>query len=279
MPWKVKASGPEGLVELQPVIGGLRFAERGELVGGGPVEATRVDHRAAHDRAVAGEVFRRGMHHQRGAQLDRAAQVGGCRSVVHDQRNARVIGDGGDGRNVGDVAAGIGDRLAEHGAGVIVDGRLHRVEIVEIDEFRGPAEALDGLAELRDGAAVKASGHDDVPPRRHDREKRHDLRRVARRAADRADAALERGDAFLQHGDRGIGQARVDEAHFLKVEQRRRVLGIAEDIGRGLVDRGLPRAGGRVGSGAGVDLERIEAVGRAVGHGSSSSWNVCWRQD
>ena len=83
---------------------------------------------------------------------------------------------------------------------------------------------------------------------------------------------LERRDAFLQHGDRGIGQARVDEPDLLQVEQRRRMVRIAEHIGGGLIDRRLPRAGGRIGTRARVDLKRVEAVGGAVCHGVSPRW-------
>jgi hypothetical protein len=54
--------------------------------------------------------------------------------------------------------------LAEDRAGVVVDRGLDRVEIVEIDELRRPAEALDGLAELRDRAAVEPGRDDDVRP-------------------------------------------------------------------------------------------------------------------
>jgi hypothetical protein len=102
------------------------------------------------------------MHDQRRAMLDRAAQVGRRRGVVDDQRHARIVGDRGHGVEVGDVAARVGDGFAEDRAGVVVDGGLDGVEIVEIDEGRGPAEALDRLAELRDRAAVEARRDDDV---------------------------------------------------------------------------------------------------------------------
>ena len=73
-----------------------------------------------------------------------------------------------------------------------------------------------------------------------------------------ADAALERGDPLGQRHHRRVGQARVDVADLLQVEERRGVLGVAEDVGGVLVDRRLPRAGRRVGLGAGMDLQRVE---------------------
>ena len=68
--------------------------------------------------------------------------------------------------------------------------------------------------------------------------------------------------------DGGVRQARIDVADFLQVEELGGMVRVAEDIGGGLVDRHLPRARGRVGLGARVDLQRVEAEGS--GHGSSS---------
>ena len=76
-----------------------------------------------------------------------------------------------------------------------------------------------------------------------------------------ARAAFERRDPFGQRRDGRVGQARVDVAHFLQVEELGGVVGVAEDIGGGLVDRHLPRAGGRVGCGAGMDLQACRSRG------------------
>ena len=84
----------------------------------------------------------------------------------------------------------------------------------------------------------------------------------------RADPALERGDALLQHVLGRVHDPRVDVAELGEPEQRRGVLGVAEDVGRRLVDRGGAGAGGRVGRGAGVDLLGLEGpVGGRVGLG------------
>ena len=104
-----------------------------------------------------------------------------------------------------------------------------------------------------------------LSPGPHQREQRHDLRGVARRGADAADAALERGEALGQRHHRRVGQARVDEAELLEVEEPGGVVDVAEHVGGVLVDRRLPRAGRRVGLGAGVNLQRVEAH-RLVGH-------------
>ena len=71
--------------------------------------------------------------------------------------------------------------------------------------------------------------------------------------------------ALLEHRDRGVGQARVDVAELLQIEQGGRVVDVVEHVGGGLVDRDRPGAGGRIGLGAGVHRQGLEAVG-AVGH-------------
>ena len=137
--------------------------------------------------------------------------------------------------------------------------------IVEIDELRAPPEAVDRLGELGDGAAVKSCRGDDVAPRSHQREQRHDLGCVAGRTGNRAGPALKRRNAGLQRADRGIGQPRIDEADLLQAKEAGSMLGVAELIGGGLVDRHLPRAGRRVGRAARVHRQGIKVP--AVAHG------------
>ena len=79
-------------------------------------------------------------------------------------------------------------------------------------------------------------------------------------------AAFEGRDAFGERLQGGVGQAGIDVADFLQVEEPCGAVGIAERIGRGLVDRHLPRAGGRVRLGAGMDLKRVET--ELSGHGN-----------
>ena len=78
---------------------------------------------------------------------------------------------------------------------------------------------------------------------------------------ERRRAAFERGDALLEHRLRRVHDAGVDVAEGLQPEQRGGVVGIVEDEGRRLVDRRGARAGRRIGLGAGMDGERVEAGG------------------
>src|SRR5699024_1378505 len=91
------------------------------------------------------------------------------------------------------------------------------------------------------------------------------LRRMAGGAADRAGSALERRNPVLQNGNRRIRQPRIDEADFLKVEKRRCVIGIAEAVRSGLIDRRLAGSGRGVRGRTGMYLERVETLS-LLGH-------------
>ena len=262
-----KGHAAQSCMEIQPVIGGFGCGQAGELARGRPVEFARIHHDAAGYRAVAGQVFRRRMHHQCRAMLDGAAQIRGGRGVVDDQRQAHPVGQCGNGIQIGDIAAGVGDGFAEDRAGVLIDRRLDRRQIVEIHELRRPAELADRIAELLDRAAVKLGRRHHIAARLHQREQRHDLRRMAGRTAHCPHAPFQRRHPFCQRRHGRVGQARIDVSNLLQVEQFRGMVRIAEHIGRGLIDRHLPRAGCRIGLCPGMDLQRVESQGS--GHGRS----------
>jgi len=89
--------------------------------------------------------------------LDRVAQIRrGCR-VIDDKRNARTIGNTSKCFQVCYVAARVSDALTEDRAGVVIDGRLNSRFIIKINESRRPAEAFDGLRELRNSSTVKTT--------------------------------------------------------------------------------------------------------------------------
>src|SRR5580704_6654654 len=81
---------------------------------------------------------------------------------------------------------------------------------------------------------------------------------------DRGATAFEAGDALLQYRHGRVGQARVDIAEIVQVEERGGVIDILEDIGGRLVDRGRARAGDRIRGGTGVDRAGLEAVAQIV---------------
>ena len=119
----------------------------------------------------------------------------------------------------------------------------------------------EGVAELGQRPAVELARRDDVIARFEQRVERQQLGGVAGRRGDRGTPAFERRDALLERGHGRVGDARVDVAEGLEVEQGGRVVDVVEDVGGRLVDRDVARAGDGVGPRAGVDGPRLEAVG------------------
>src|SRR3546814_11565667 len=110
-----------------------------------------------------------------------------------------------------------------------------------------PVEPLEGLAELGDRAAVEPGRDDEAVTRLHQGEEGEDLRGVAGGAAGAAAAAFQVGEALLQRRHRRVGEARVDEAEGLQVEQRGGVVDVVEHIGGVMEDRRLRSEARRVG--------------------------------
>ena len=74
------------------------------------------------------------------------------------------------------------------------------------------------------------------------------------------DAALERRDALLEDVGRRVRDAGVDVTELCEAEEAGAVLGVIEDVGRGLVDRHGAGVGRRVGLLSGVKLEGFKVV-------------------
>ena len=83
----------ELLVEDDAVIAGIGLGELGKFAGGVPVEPAAIDDDAADRDAVAADPFGRGVHHEVGAELDRAAEERRRKGVVDQKRNFGVMRD------------------------------------------------------------------------------------------------------------------------------------------------------------------------------------------
>ena len=84
------------------------------------------------------------MHDDVGAVLERPTQIGRRQRVVDDERHAGAPRDRGDGRDVDDDAAGIGDGLDEDRLGL----RRHR--LLEAGESSGSAHTTFQLKLLKE---------------------------------------------------------------------------------------------------------------------------------
>jgi hypothetical protein len=108
----------EGLVQAQAMIGGVGFRQQRVAAALRPVEIAGIDDHAAHRVAVPAHELGERMQHDVGAMFDRLAEIGRGQRVVDDQRHAGLLRDLRDAADVGDEAAGIGDRLDEDGLGL-----------------------------------------------------------------------------------------------------------------------------------------------------------------
>ena len=194
---------------------------------------------------MAAEVFGEGVHDDVGAVLEGAAQEGRGHGVVDDQRHAVAVGDFGQRGDVGDVAERVADGFAIDGLGAGVDQALEGVRLAIVGKTHLDAELRQAVREQVVGAAVERGRGDDVVA---DAGNRLDGGGDGGHAAghrEAADAAFHRRDALFEHGVGRVGDAGVDVAGHLEVEQVGAVLGVVERVGRGLVDG----HGGGVGGG------------------------------
>ena len=145
-------------------------------------------------------------------------EVGRRHGVVDDERDPGLVGDGGDGLDVQDDAARVGQHFDEDGLAFGCQRLPEVLGIGGIDEMAGPAEALEADPELGDRAAVEIDGRDELVARLQEREEGQKLRRVARRRADGGPPAFQGRHPFLEHRHGRIGEPGIDEAEGLQVE-------------------------------------------------------------
>ena len=153
----------------------------------------------------------------------------------------------------------VGDRLAEERLGVRAHGRAPGVQVVGVlHEADLDADLGQRVVEQVVGAAVQPRAGHDVVARAGQVQDRERLRGLPGRQEQRRDAAFQRRDALLHDVLRRVHDAGVDVAGLGQAEQRRRVVGVVEGVGGGLVDRQGPGVGGDVGGLPGVDLLGLE---------------------
>ena len=229
------------------------------------------------------------VEHDVGAQGERPAEHRRGEGIVDHQRDLRLMRDVGDGRDVQNLAAGIADGLAQHQPRRGPDGFAEAIMIARIDEGRFDAEARQGEAQHVARAAIERGRGHDVAARPHQGGDGDVQRGLPARHAQRARTLLQSGDTLLEHRDGGIGDAAVDVAADLEIEQARGVVDVAEHEGRRLVDRHGPRAGDGIGMLAGMQRQRVGLQELGVGHGiflivrssrrrTPTRCPACWRR-
>ncbi len=244
---------PQGFGIDHAMVAGVGLVEPREALGlCGPVEAARIDDRAAQAGAVAAQVLGQRVHHDVGAVLERAQQEGRGHRIVDDQRHPGGMRDLGDGGDVGDVATRVADGFDEHRLGALVDHRGERRRISRISKARLDAVLRQRVRQQVEAAAIQRAGGDDVVAGLCNGLDGIGDRGLPRGQRQRTDAAFQRSQALLQYVGGGVHDARIDIARYLQVEKVGTVLGVIEGIRHRLVDRHRHRAGSRVGTVAAV---------------------------
>ena len=191
------------------------------------------------------DVLGRGMQHDRRAMVERPAEHR-RRRVVHDQRHAELAADLRHLTDREHGQLGVGQRLGIVAARLGVGGAAKILRVGRIDETAFDAHRLHGVGEQVPGAAVEIRRGDEIVAGMADVLDREQRRRLARAQRQRGDAALEGGDPRLQHVVRRVHDAAVDVAELGQAEQVGGMLGVAELVAGGLVDRHRHRVGRRI---------------------------------
>ncbi len=219
--------------------------------------------------------FGDGVHDDVGPERERAAQIRCGERTVDQERNAGLMRDRGDGRDVEHFQSRIADGFCDHEPRLRSDGGADALEIARFDERRRDAEARQRMGKEIDAAAIERSRSDDMIAGAEQRRDGEVQRRHAARRAHRADAIFECRKPFLQHAGRRIGDARVDVAGAFQVEQSGGMIGIVEHVRCRLIDRYRTRARDRIGMLAGMQAQSLESWRLRRGHAFLVNIKAC----
>ena len=217
---------------------------------------------------MAAQILGRGIDDDGRTMIQRPAEQRGG-GVVHDQRDSELTANGGDLGDREDLELRVRQGLGVVGPRAVVGCAAEGFRVGWVDEANLDPLILQRVGKEIPGAAIEGGRADDVVARPRQVLHRIGRRRLTRGDRQCADAPLKGGDALFQHIGRGVHDSGVDVAQLGQREERGGMAGVAELVGRGLMDRHRHRAGGGIGPPAGVNDEGFR-VKRDVGHGGSS---------
>ena len=257
-----KRSSAHSIDKRDAMVGGVGIGELRILARSLPVKVAAVDDHAAKRGAVTTDELCRGVNDDVGTVLQRTEQVRGAKGIVHNDRQAVLVGNLGDCVDVGDIGVGVAQRLQIDNGGVVLNCALDLFEIMSIDKGRLNTKlrkrmlkqivrtTVDGLLSnhMVTGLRKRLDGIGNGSSTRRDGKARH--------------AALERGDTILKDALSRIGQAPVNVAGIGQAKAIGSMLGVAEDIARGLINGHSASIGCGIGAFlANMQLKGIEAKG------------------
>ncbi len=210
------------------------------------------------------------MHNDIRAVFKRANEIRACHGIIDDQRQSSAVCDIGNGGDIDEGAARIGKAFDEDCPGAIIDLIFEACRFGRVRPANLPAEILESMTELVDGAAVELAGGNEIVTGLKKRVEHQHLSRMAGCDGKGCRAAFQCRNAFFEYGLGGVHDARIDIAEFLQPEQSSSMVGIPEGISRRLIDRRSAGTRCRIGLCTRVYGKRGE-TGIAARHNVSSN--------
>ena len=145
------------------MVGGVGIGELRILAGSLPIKVTAIDNYAAKRSAVATDELCRGVNDDVGTVLQRTEQVRGAKGIVHNDRQAVLVGNLGDCVDVGDIGVGVAQRLQIDNGGVVLNCALDLFEIMSIDKGSLDTKLRKRMLEQIERAAIDGLLRHDMP--------------------------------------------------------------------------------------------------------------------
>lgn len=152
------------LPELQTMITFSRLDKLGETLAVlAPIELSRVDNDTADGGTVTTNPFGSGVDDNISAVVNGADKVtASSKSVVHYKRDTFIMGNLGNGLEVGDAVLGVANALNVDSLGVVVNRSGKLIKVVDIDKLGLDSQTGEEHLELVVGAAVQVRGGNNV---------------------------------------------------------------------------------------------------------------------
>ena len=197
----------KGIPVLQSMVSFRRLREVREP-SIGPVKVSAVNNNTSNSGTMSTNPLGCGMDDNISTMLKGTDQVStSTESVVNNQGHTGIMGNLGNGSNVGDDVLGVGNGFDENGLGLGVDQLGKGLGLIRVGELDLDSQTGEEDLELVVGAAVQVGGGNDVVAGLGQGADGQELGGLAGRGGDGADSALEGRNALLEHIRRGVSDS------------------------------------------------------------------------
>lgn len=171
-----------------------------------------------------------------GTMFDRTDEERRAESIVDDEDDIMAVGDLGDGVKISDIGIGVSEGLGVDDLCLGEDGSFEGSEVVDVDDCILNALSGKSVGDEIVGTAIKVVGRYDMVAWEKDVLEGVSDCRGTRGDSQTCHTTFESRYAVFKNALSGVGETAVDVTRVTESEAVGGVLGIAEDVGRGLVD-------------------------------------------